>query len=79
MQPNYQNSPEHDGESTPGEKHLPGYSYCGPGTRLDIRLDDQNQPRRGEYPINAIDEACRIYDIAYRSGDLQHRHLADVK
>ena len=62
-----------------GEKHLPGYSYCGPGTRLDIRLDGQNRPNPGENPINAIDEACRIHDIAYRSGDLQQRHLADVK
>jgi hypothetical protein len=63
----------------PGEKHLPGYSYCGPGTRLDIRLDNQDNPNPGEEPINAIDEACRIHDIAYRSGDLQQRHLADVK
>ena len=38
-----------------GEKHLPGYNYCGPGTRLDIRLDNQDQPKTGEYPVNAID------------------------
>ena len=63
----------------PGEKHLPGYSYCGPGTRLDIRLDERDQARPGEEPINAIDEACRVHDIAYRSGDLQQRHLADVR
>ena len=29
----------------PGEKHLPGYNYCGPGTRLDwmktIDLDQE--------------------------------------
>ena len=25
-----------------GEIHLPGYSYCGPNTRLDIRLDEKN-------------------------------------
>jgi hypothetical protein len=62
----------------PGEKHLPGYSYCGPGTRLDIRLDGQ-QPRPGEYPINAIDKACHAHDVAYLSDDLQHRHIADVK
>ena len=63
----------------PGEKHVPGYNYCGPGTRLDIRLDSNDQPNPGENPINAIDEACRIHDIAYRDGDLQQRHLADVK
>ncbi len=62
----------------PGEKHLPGYSYCGPGTRLDIRLNENDQPNPGEFPINAIDEACRVHDIAYRNNDLQQRHLADV-
>ncbi len=62
----------------PGEKHLPGYSYCGPGTRLDIRLNENDQPNPGEFPVNAIDEACRIYDIAYKSNNLQQRHLADV-
>ena len=55
----------------PGEKHLPGYSYCGPGTRLDIRLDEHDQARAGEEPINAIDEACRLHDIVNRKGDLQ--------
>jgi len=62
----------------PGEKHLPGYSYCGPGTRLDIRLDDNDQPNPGEFPVNAIDKACYIHDLAYRSSDLQQRHLADI-
>ncbi len=62
-----------------GEKHLPGYNYCGPGTRLDIRLDDQDQPRPGEYPVNKIDQACLIHDVAYKNKDLQQRHLADVK
>ena len=63
----------------PGEKHLPGYNYCGPGTRLDIRLDDDDQPRSGEAPVNEIDEACYNHDLAYRSNDLQQRHLADIK
>ena len=63
----------------PGEKHLPGYSYCGPGTRLDIRLDDNNQPRPGEEPVNAIDRACHAHDVAYKSSNLSHRHLADIK
>jgi len=63
----------------PGEKHLPGYNYCGPGTRLDIRLDDQDQPKSGEYPVNAIDKACHVHDVAYKSKDLEQRHIADVK
>ncbi len=32
----------------PGEKHIPGYNYCGPGTRLDIRLDENDNPKPGE-------------------------------
>ncbi|KAL3865299.1 hypothetical protein ACJMK2_006905 [Sinanodonta woodiana] len=40
---------------------------------------EQNQPRPGEYPINAIDKACHAHDVAYsRSNNLQQRHLADV-
>ena len=62
----------------PGEKHLPGYNYCGPGTRLDIRLDEQNQPQSSEHPINAIDKACYAHDLAYKSDDLRKRHIADV-
>jgi len=63
----------------PREKHLPCYNYCGPGTRLNIRLDNQDQPRPGEYPVNGIDQACYVHDIAYRDKDLQQRHLADIK
>ena len=36
----------------PGEHHYPGYSMLGPGTRLDIRLDQNNQPKPNEQPIN---------------------------
>ena len=39
----------------PKEKHLPSYNYLGPGTRLDIRLDESNIPKPGEEPINEID------------------------
>ena len=62
-----------------GEKHLTGYSYCGPETQLDIRPDERDQARPGEEPIHAIDEECRLHNIAYRSNDMQQRHLADVK
>ena len=36
----------------PGEKHMIGYNYLGPGTRLDIRLNENNIPKSGEEPIN---------------------------
>lgn len=58
----------------PCEIHLPGYNYCGPGTKLKERL------ARGEKGINQLDEYCKEHDIAYdKSSSLQDRHLADIK
>ena len=34
----------------PGELHLPGYSFCGPGTNLDKRLDEANNPKPWSKP-----------------------------
>lgn len=56
----------------PFEMHLPGYRYCGPGTKLDKRL------KRGDAGINPLDEACKSHDIAYSSSnDYNVRRLAD--
>ena len=56
----------------PIEFHIPGYQFCGPGTRLEKRL------ARGDRGINPLDAACREHDIAYsRSNDLSERHAAD--
>ncbi|XP_071649168.1 uncharacterized protein [Temnothorax longispinosus] len=56
----------------PIELHIPGYQFCGPGTRLETRL------ARGDRGINPLDAACREHDIAYsRSNDLAERHVAD--
>ena len=56
----------------PFELHIPGYQFCGPGTRLEERL------ARGDQGINSLDAACREHDIAYsRSNDLANRHVAD--
>lgn len=58
--------------SLPVEVHLPGYSYCGPGTKLQKRL------QRGDPGINPLDRACKVHDIAYsKYTDLEHRHQAD--
>ncbi|KYN18433.1 hypothetical protein ALC57_09263, partial [Trachymyrmex cornetzi] len=52
--------------------HIPGYQFCGPGTRLEKRL------ARGDRGINPLDAACRKHDIAYsHSNDLTERHTAD--
>jgi hypothetical protein len=56
----------------PIELHIPGYNFCGPGTKLSKRL------ARGDRGVNKLDEACREHDIAYNNyQDLQNRHEAD--
>ena len=62
-----------------GEKHMPAYQYLGPGTDLNIRLDDNLQPRPGEEPINKTDEIAYNHDINYlEAGDnLELKHEAD--
>lgn len=56
----------------PIELHLPGYQYCGPGTKLDKRL------ARGDRGINRLDQACKEHDIAYsQHKDINSRHKAD--
>ena len=41
------------------EVHIPGYKFCGPGTKLAERL------ARGDIPINRLDEACLKHDLEY--------------
>ncbi|ESO82846.1 hypothetical protein LOTGIDRAFT_155882 [Lottia gigantea] len=60
-----------------GEKHLPGHNYTGPGTRLDLRLDQNDKPKPGEEPVNRVDAAALKHDILYRNKDLKFRHEAD--
>jgi hypothetical protein len=56
----------------PIELHLPGYSFCGPGTRLSERL------AKGEKGINKLDSACRKHDLAYsKHKDSKSRAAAD--
>lgn len=57
----------------PFELHLPGYNYCGPGTKLIKRLT------RGDKGVNKLDEYCKNHDIAYyKSSNLKDRHIADL-
>lgn len=59
--------------SLPFELHIPGYQYCGPGTKLSKRLE------RGDPGINPLDSACKEHDIAYSKNreNLSARHEAD--
>lgn len=43
----------------PFEMNVPGYKFCGPGTKLSERIE------RGDEGVNPLDEACRQHDIAY--------------
>jgi hypothetical protein len=56
------------------ELYLPGYSFCGPFTKLDKRL------ARGDKPLNKLDAGCMEHDIFYRDyEDTKERHIADKK
>ncbi|ESO91498.1 hypothetical protein LOTGIDRAFT_153940 [Lottia gigantea] len=61
----------------PREKHLPGHNYTGPGTRLDMRLDENDKPKPGEEPVNRVDAAALKHDILSRNKDIKFRHEAD--
>lgn len=58
----------------PVELHIPGYQFCGPGTKLEKRLN------LGQTGINGLDSACREHDIAYSTTkDDSERQKADKK
>ncbi|MES2873570.1 MAG: hypothetical protein V4708_07590 [Bacteroidota bacterium] len=62
----------------PGEKHLPGMLYCGPGTRLDLKVNEDGTPKPGFEPVDRVDRAALRHDLAYsRHSDLRNRNVAD--
>ena len=70
--------PRFSWEKYPGEKHFPSYNYLGPNTRLDLRLDENDQPKQGELPISPTDNEAYKHDLKYRdSSNLEDRHKAD--
>ena len=60
-----------------GEQHLPQHNFTGAGTRLDLRLDENDIPLQNSKPINRVDAAAYKHDLAYRSTNLEDRHKAD--
>ena len=60
-------------KSLPVEVHIPGYHYCGPGTKLYKRL------ARGDPGVNGLDRACKDHDIAYSNShdNFESRKIAD--
>ena len=78
IQKSLSNLPGFPWSKYPGEKHLPGYDYAGPGTRLDLRLDSNDIPLPGEEPVDRDDAIALKHDIAYRNyPDLESKHEAD--
>ena len=60
------------------EFHVPGYNFCGLGTKLSEHLDSNDNPIT--QPVNGIERACIKHDIAFRDNkDLRSRQEADVK
>lgn len=57
------------------------YSFCGPNTKLDERLNPDDTPKEWSKPINKVDEVCLRHDLAYRDSDIGKgtRHEADKK
>lgn len=51
----------------PFEMHVPGYKFCGPGTKVSKRIE------QGDEPLNPLDEACRQHDIAYSQKNTNRR------
>jgi coat protein VP1 len=68
----------------PYEKHLIGHNFTGPGTRLDLRLKNDDTihtdtPKEWSKPVNRVDEAAYVHDLRYRNAgdDLARKHEVD--
>ena len=60
-------------KSLPVKVHIPGYNYCGPGTKLYKRL------ARGDTGVNGLDRPCKNHDIPYSNShdNFESRKVAD--
>ena len=62
----------------PGEMHIPGMNFAGPGTRLEYRLNDDGTPKEFSKPIDRVDQAAYYHDLAYNEySDTENRNIAD--
>src|SRR5688572_33033352 len=58
--------------------HLPGHSFTGPGTRLDLRLNPDGTPKEWSTRVDRVDSAAYIHDLAYNQHtDTASRNVAD--
>ena len=61
----------------PGEKHLLGHNWTGPGTDVLRRTNEDLTPKEWNLPINKIDEAAYHHDLKYMNPDKEARRKAD--
>ena len=61
----------------PGEMHLPGHNFTGPGTKLGKRLNADGTPKHWSKPVNRVDDAAYRHDLAYAG--TADRNAADRK
>ena len=58
--------------------HLPGHSFTGPETRLDLRLNPDGTPKPWSLPVDKVDLAAYHHDLEYaKYSDTAHRNEAD--
>jgi len=62
----------------PGEMHIPGMNFAGPGTNLDERLTSTGAYKEWSKPVDRVDNAAYHHDLAYQHfADTEHRNIAD--
>jgi hypothetical protein len=62
----------------PGEMHIPGMNFAGPGTNLDERLTSTGVYKEWSKPVDRVDNAAYHHDLAYQHfPDTATRNVAD--
>ena len=62
----------------PGEIHIPGLNFAGPGTNLDERLTSTGAYKEWSKPVDRVDNAAYHHDLAYQHfTDTATRNVAD--
>ena len=62
----------------PGEMHFPKANWLGPGTRLDLRLNEDGSYKDWSKPVDRVDNAAYKHDLAYAEhNDVENRNKAD--
>jgi hypothetical protein len=62
----------------PGEMHIPGMNFAGPGTNLDERLTSTGAYKEWSKPVDRVDNAAYHHDLAYQHfPDTATRNEAD--